>query len=86
MSPLRSCTECALQCAEGASQPDLLTAKMAKMAPMRSPSRLLVAAASVEQSRTSGALSAMVLCFLQAYRSDVSFARTTALMLPYPGC
>ena len=34
------------------SQTDLLTARIAKIAPMRSPSRLLVAAASVEQSST----------------------------------
>ena len=38
------------------------------MAPMRNPSRLLLAAALVEQSRTSGGLSAMVPCLLQEQR------------------
>ena len=48
----------------------LLMARTEKIAPMRSPSRLLVAAASVEQSRSSGGPSAMVPC-LQEERSGV---------------
>lgn len=67
------------------SQTDLLTAKMAKMAPMRSPSRLLVAAASVEQSGTSGGLSAMVPCLLQRTEMVSELPEGVLMLGPYLG-